>query len=372
QTCLHLHKQTLNNSLTLRTGRRYRISMKGGKSKIVLLREVVKLKMLESREGTSKRTPTRASKSPEPTTRHTKSAEWPESLRDIKSLLSQIDQTKSRLQEYLSSISTVVQEAPIPAATAWESWSFPDMDDDSLNTLFQGIERSESSPDLISFNASSLEKPDYPRGIAITDTTALITAPMAGPSLTPPASESSRSSFCSANPTLQQNLYSLGATSDVCSAEVNDHGNTALHIAVRNRHHSIIRLLVETGTDINSRNDQQMTALQIAISSANTSTAQFLLELGADVTDATPSGETVLHLAARIGDVAVVESLLRRCVSINVRNHCGETALHAAVTAGHEDVVRVMLAHGVDSQAKVGIQTPVLDSTFDWNMIMEF
>lgn len=346
--------------------------------------------MLESREGTSKRTPTRASKSPEPTTRHTNSAEWPESLRDIKSLLSQIDQTKSRLQEYLSSISTVVQEAPIPAATAWESWSFPDMDDGSLNTLFQGIERPESSPDLISFNASSLEKPDYPRGIAITDTTALITAPMAGPLLTPPASESSRSckisrcsfnkvprlmssqAFCSANPTLQQNIYPLGATSDVCSAEVNDHGNTALHIAVRNRHHSIIRLLVETGTDINSRNDQQMTALQIAISSANTSTAQFLLDLGADVTDTTPSGETVLHLAARIGDVAVVESLLRRCVSINVRNHCGETALHAAVTAGHEDVVRVMLAHGVDSQAKVGVQTPVLDSTFDWNMITEF
>jgi ankyrin repeat protein len=114
-----------------------------------------------------------------------------------------------------------------------------------------------------------------------------------------------------------------------------------------------------------------MTALQIAISSANTSTAQFLLELGADATCTTPGGETALHLAARVGDVAMVESLLQRCGSINIRNHCGETALHAAVTAGHEDVVRAMLAHGVDSQAKVGVVTPVLDSAFDWNMIME-
>lgn len=177
----------------------------------------------------------------------------------------------------------------------------------------------------------------------------------------------------SSNPTLQQNLngYSLGAVSDICTPDFNDHGNNALHIAVRNSHHSIIRLLVETGTDINSRNSHQMTALQIAISSANTSTTQLLLDLGADVTCATSSGDTALHLAARIGDVATVEALLQRCVSINVRNHCGETALHAAVTAGHEDVVRVMLAHGVDSQAKVGVVTPVLDSAFDWNMIME-
>ncbi|CAD0093612.1 unnamed protein product [Aureobasidium vineae] len=177
---------------------------------------------------------------------------------------------------------------------------------------------------------------------------------------------------CNNNFTLDQSLnrYFLGTTSDVINPDINDHGDTALHIAVRNRHHSIIRLLVETGTDINSPNHQQITALQIALSSANTSTAQFLLELGADVTGTTVNGETALHLAARVGDVAMVESLLQRCPSINVRNHCGETALHAAVTAGHEEVVRVMLAHGVDPQAKVGIQTPV-DATFDWNMIMD-
>ncbi|KAH0385225.1 hypothetical protein KCU92_g3693, partial [Aureobasidium melanogenum] len=329
-----------------------------------------KLKMLESRGNSSKRTPSQASNSPEPTSRNAKSADWPESLRDIKSLLSQIDQTKTRLQEYLSSISTVVQEAPIPVANAWESW--PNMDDENLNTLYRGIETLESNSDLVSLNATTFSQAHGSGDIAVTESVAVIKAPMAGPLLTPPASVSSRSSICGTNSMLQQSPYTLSAPSDVCFAAINDHGNTALHIAVRNRHQSIIRLLVETGTDINSRNKQQMTALQIAISSADTSIAQLLLELGADVTGTTPSGETVLHLAARTGDVAMVESLLQHCVSINVRNHCGETALHAAVTAGHEDVVRVMLAHGVDSQAKVGIQTPVLDSSFDWNMIMEF
>ncbi|KAK6001616.1 hypothetical protein QM012_002947 [Aureobasidium pullulans] len=331
-----------------------------------------KLKMLEGREGTSKRTVSQTSKSPEPIPEHTKSTEWPESLRDIKSLLSQIDQTKTRLQEYLSSISIAVQEAPVPVATTWESWSFPNMDDENLNALFQGIERYEPDPGPIPLSATNHLKTDGTGDIAVSEDVAVIKAPMASPLLTPPASVSSRSPFCGTNSSLQQNLYTIGTTNDVCSVEVSDHGNTALHIAARNRHHSIIRLLVETGTDINSQNDQQMTALQIAISSANTNTAQFLLELGADTTCTTSSGETVLHLAARNGDVAMVELLLQRYVSINVRNHCGETALHAAVTAGHEEVVRVMLAHGVDPQAKVGVQTPVLDSTFDWNMIMEF
>jgi hypothetical protein len=67
----------------------------------------------------------------------------------------------------------------------------------------------------------------------------------------------------------------------------------------------------------------------------------------------------------------MVESLLQHCVSINVRKYCWVSALHAAVTAGHEDVVRVTLAHGVGSQAKVSVVTPVIDTAFDWNMIME-
>ena len=350
-----------------------------------------KLKLLEGREGQSKRTSSPASKSPEPTPRLEKSTDWPESLQDIKSLLSQIDQTKTRLQEYLSGLSTVTQEASVPVLNPLDSWSLQNWNASDFNALFQSPDKMQSTPDLLSLDTTNLLCTDYFGDVPVTDSVAVAIAPMTMPQLTPPASVSSRScklfvlrshqsqvlTFCTAyssnNPSLQQNLnrYSLGAVSDVRTPDINDHGNNALHIAVRNGHHSIIRLLVETGTDVNSQNSQQMTALQIAISSANTSTAQLLLELGADVTSTTSSGDTALHLAARIGDVALVESLLQRCVTINVRNHTGETALHAAVTAGHEDVVRVMLAHGVDSQAKFGVVTPVLDSAFDWNMIME-
>ncbi|KAI4848252.1 hypothetical protein E4T44_04046 [Aureobasidium sp. EXF-8845] len=328
-----------------------------------------KLKMLEGRGGQSKQTSSPASKSPEPTPRSERSTDWPESLQDIKSLLSQIDQTKTRLQEYLSTISTAAQEAATPVVNPLDSWSLQNWNENDFNALFQS-DKIRSSPDLLSLDTTNLLGSDYFGDIHATAGVAVAVAPMVMPQLTPPAIIKA---FSSNDPTLQQNLstYSLGTVSDVASLDFNDHGNNALHIAVRNSHHSIIRLLVETGTDINSRNNQQMTALQIAINSANTNTAQLLLELGADVTCTTSTGETALHLAARIGDVALVESLLKRCVSINVRNHCGETALHAAVTAGHEDVVRVMLTHGVNSQSKVGVVTPVLDSAFDWNMIME-
>lgn len=52
------------------------------------------------------------------------------------------------------------------------------------------------------------------------------------------------------------------------------------------------------------------------------------------------------------------------------RDGCGKTALHRAVARGQEDIVREMLLKGVNSQAKVGDQTPAGDDlTFDWSGI---
>ncbi|THX13026.1 hypothetical protein D6D18_00273 [Aureobasidium pullulans] len=289
-----------------------------------------KLRLLERRDS-QRGTPAAESKSPEP----------PRSFRDIEDLLNHIDQTKIRLQEYLSKPTKVVPEAP--AADI-------------------------KSPDPIGIST------DYFGGMAMTNNSAGQKTPMFGPLMTPPIVHTltTDSAASRSDSGLQQrnDAYNMNGASDVFSLNNNDHGNTALHIAARDRHHSIIRLLVETGTDINSSNNLQMTALQIAITSANITTAQYLLGLGADVSGRTSSGDTSLHLAARIGDVSLVESLLQRSVGLNAKNHCGETALHAAVSAGHEDVVRLMLASGVDSQVKVGVAAP-MDDGFDWSSIME-
>lgn len=149
--------------------------------------------MLEGREGQSKRTSSPASKSPEPTPRLEKCTDWPESLQDIKSLLSQIDQTKTRLEEYLSGLSTVTQEAPIPVVNPLDSWSLQKWNTSDFNALFQSPDKLRSTPDLLSLDTTSLLATDYFGDITVTGDVAVAVAPMSLPQLTPPASESSRS-----------------------------------------------------------------------------------------------------------------------------------------------------------------------------------
>ncbi|CAC9894546.1 unnamed protein product, partial [Aureobasidium pullulans] len=344
--------------LTPKIGPNYPTSMRGDGYKIVSHSEVVKLRLLERRDS-QRGTPAAESKSPEP----------PRSFRDIEDLLNHIDQTKIRLQEYLSKTTKVVPEAPAVDINIWDPCLIQSLDENDLDELFKGLDQMPT-PDIKSPDPIGIST-DYFGDMAMTNNSAGQKTPMFGPLMTPPVSVSSRPSSRSDSGLQQRNdAYNMNGASDVFSLNNNDHGNTALHIAARDRHHSIIRLLVETGTDINSSNNLQMTALQIAITSANITTAQYLLGLGADVSGRTSSGDTSLHLAARIGDVSLVESLLQRSVGLNAKNHCGETALHAAVSAGHEDVVRLMSASGVDSQVKVGVAAP-MDDGFDWSSIME-
>lgn len=335
------------------------------------------MRLLERRDS-QRGTPAAESKSPEP----------PRSFRDIEDLLNHIDQTKIRLQEYLSKPTKAVPEAPAADINIWDPCLLQSLNENDLDELFKGLDQMPT-PDIKSPDPIGIST-DYFGDMAMTNNSAGQKTPMFGLLMTPPVSVSSRpckilflrlqivhtlttdSAASRSDSGLQQrnDAYNMNGASDVFSLNNNDHGNTALHIAARDRHHSIIRLLVETSTDINSSNNLQMTALQIAITSANITTAQYLLGLGADVSGRTSSGDTSLHLAARIGDVSLVESLLQRSVGLNAKNHCGETALHAAVSAGHEDVVRLMLASGVDSQVKVGVAAP-MDDGFDWSSIME-
>jgi hypothetical protein len=149
--------------------------------------------MLEGRDGQSKRTSSPVSKSPEPTLRLEKSSDWPESLHDIKSLLSQIDQTKTRLQEYLSSISAVSQEAPTSTVNPLDSWPLQSWNEDDFNAMFQDSGKLYSTPGLPSLDTTNLLRTDYFGDIPTITGTATTIAPMAVPRLTPPASVSSRS-----------------------------------------------------------------------------------------------------------------------------------------------------------------------------------
>jgi ankyrin repeat protein len=166
-------------------------------------------------------------------------------------------------------------------------------------------------------------------------------------------------------------MHSRGSSSSIRGADSdgldNAHGNTALHLAAQKGHLQIVRLLLETGVDANALNEDGMSPLHISIVANNVPIAQYLLEHGASSSVTNNTGQNTLHLAVETEDVNMVRMLLEYVTDPDARDGDGKTAFHRAVAKGQEEIVRTMLMKGVNSQAKVGAQTPMTEEmNFDW------
>lgn len=145
---------------------------------------------------------------------------------------------------------------------------------------------------------------------------------------------------------------------------VDRHRRTPLHWAASESGPPIIRLLVESGVDINAVDNHGDTALHLAIPlerhCLNLPAVATLIELGADVNAQNKEGRTALLEASKAGYEYVVEMLLGANANIEIRNKKGRTALWHAVSHHHEDVVEMLLDAGarVDIADKNG-ETPI-------------
>ena len=124
----------------------------------------------------------------------------------------------------------------------------------------------------------------------------------------------------------------------------NNFRRTALHIASlrksdnHDKRESIMRSLLQGGSDIDAKDCHGHTALVSAIKLAHLSDARFLLQQGAnsevrfnDVED------TLLIDAARSGWLNRVQMLLEHRADLGAENNCNETALMAAVQSDHKN-----------------------------------
>ena len=142
-----------------------------------------------------------------------------------------------------------------------------------------------------------------------------------------------------------------------------DDGLTALHIAARNNHTEIVRLLLDRGAKPDARDSDGNVALHHAVQSTTndandaSSCCQLLLEAQPRDLPQNRQGATPLHLAAQGYQANTLKELLTCFVSqqgcdVNSKDRQGETILHQAAKDISVNSVNVILNFGAAPNQK--------------------
>jgi len=169
------------------------------------------------------------------------------------------------------------------------------------------------------------------------------------------------------------------------------HGTPLHYAALCGLHHVVEALAIENSQDVNSRSfDNESTPLHLASREGHGDVARILFEHGADTEARTRDGKTPLHLASQLNHMELARFLLKHGANTETRikdeetlaqlllEHRAdvaaqtkdrETPLHLASDCGHLELARLLFKHGADvaAQTKGGV-TP-LHLASDWGHI---
>ncbi|OWF49865.1 serine/threonine-protein phosphatase 6 regulatory ankyrin repeat subunit B-like [Mizuhopecten yessoensis] len=129
-----------------------------------------------------------------------------------------------------------------------------------------------------------------------------------------------------------------------------------LHFAAKKELHGAMKILIETGVDLNIRDVYLCTPLALAAKHGRLRSITYLTNEGADVTLVDVNGCTFLHHICSCERLTLFE--LRDATNvahhpvINQTNREGQTILHITATQGNGDKISFLLQRGCDADMK--------------------
>ena len=129
----------------------------------------------------------------------------------------------------------------------------------------------------------------------------------------------------------------VSCTKDSCTTDDDDRNTPLIHATIFGDV-TVVQVLLEGGTNVESANAFRRTALHYAAYYGHLEVCRLLLYRGAKVDPVDKWKEAPLHWAARSGNLSVVKLLVERGADVRLKNDNGQTASDVARSWGRRVV----------------------------------
>ncbi|XP_066257922.1 ankyrin repeat domain-containing protein 50 isoform X2 [Euwallacea similis] len=126
------------------------------------------------------------------------------------------------------------------------------------------------------------------------------------------------------------------------------HGQAALHVAARLGQAQVVKVLLDSGANVDQADIDGWTPLRAAAWGGHTEVVDLLVQHGCQLDSVDAENRTALRAAAWSGHEEIVRILLQHGANVNLTDHEGRTALIAAAYMGHSEIVDHLLDYGAD------------------------
>jgi ankyrin repeat protein len=139
-----------------------------------------------------------------------------------------------------------------------------------------------------------------------------------------------------------------------------------LSFAVENGCEAVVKLLLQAGANLESKDMFNRTPLSCAAYIGHEAVVKLLLEAGANLEANGSGSQTPLSWAAYNGHEAVVKLLLEAGANLEANGSGSQTPLSWAAYNGHEAVVKLLLEEGANLESKDSLdQTPLSGAAYN-------
>ncbi len=135
----------------------------------------------------------------------------------------------------------------------------------------------------------------------------------------------------------------------------------SIHEAAAEGHQNLVKSLIETGVEVDSKDELENTPLHHAAENGHANLSEFLIAEGADLEARNHYGRTPMALASCRGHKQMVEVLLAKGADFNTKDIWYKRLLHHAAENGHSELAEFLIDRGEDIESETNLDYTALN-----------